>query len=387
MTELPRKKEYDSKQIYDLKKGFNDYWRTRGFNIIPGGYPLYQAPDSILVVNSTIAPYIEQITPDNDPTFNDAFIQRCVRFRGLSGRGLLDSTAWSTAFLMCGTVSTEQSLDDTTDLTLDFLDKVVRIDRNQIGVTVDQDDKDSLTAIENSGVPFENIRFQSDNNDVWVKWQFGRPGPIGRGITFHLNSSENNKCADSQFLNIIHMDSYVDTEGSVVSLPRRIIDVGFGLERIISLQTQSSPFDTPYYESLSIFLKSYAKETLGEETDLRILTAVDNIRAIKYMLRDNFQPGNKTSGYILRKIMRNVFLQFHLLNIPEDTWGKLFSGEYREVVNKEFEGFNKVLKRADKEVKRLGHIPSERIQEAINFLKDTHGIPFEISKSLLTTPN
>lgn len=382
-------KESDVDEVARLAEGFISYWESRGYSSHPNGYPLSKAPKNLLLMNSTIAPYIDQILPHAERDIDDVLLQKCVRLNSLGENNLLTSEDWPTSFVMGGIVTTQRDLGKVIKDVYTFFALQQAIPASDLNIIVDPNDMKSRDALHRSGISLNQMSFLNSNGDVWVTWQFGRPGPRGQGITFSLNVGEGDtQSDDGQFLNIIHIDEYVDKDGNSSLLKKPVIDVGFGFERFVNLRNNMKPFDTHFYTKYTDLIYPRVKD-VSAKNRLRVLTIADNIRTLKFMLDEGILPDNKAQGYLARRLARNIFLQIYLLHCerPHEIYANAFNLDQRKILESEMEAYNKVLQSVEKIIKKIKPEQFSSEREFIAFLKDTHGIPEELSEIYLRQHN
>lgn len=371
-------------EFYAAKTGFEDFWQEQDYQIIDGGYSLKAAPASLLITNSTIAPYLGKITPENRDNLHDAVIQKCVRLNALDSNSLIDSDEWTTGFHMAGVISNLVSMAKITGDTLTYLETAQKIPKESLFFTAHPDDQVSLEALTSNGIKPDKVLPVEQNGDVWVTWQLGIPGPKGMGITFLLKNKAKgtNEPPLLQFLNVIRLDQFVNQNQETSALAKPVVDMGFGMERLTNIRSGLKPFETVFYKLyLELISKGIAQvDSVGEK---RLLTIVDNVRTIKFLLGDGFLPDKRGSGYVLRKLMRNIFLQLHLLGAHENIYQKLFNKIEQPTLFPEIEAFQKILQKAEIQINKLKPVSAGNREKILAFLKDTHGIPVEISTSLI----
>lgn len=358
------------------------YWERYGFSAKPNGYLLTQAPRTLLVSNSTIAPYIDQIQPDSDGLIHDVLLQRCVRMNSLGKETVLPNLEWTTSFVMGGIVTTESSLSQMIDQTVAFFTLEQKILRNRLQITVSPKDEISLEALGQANVSGIDIDYLDENEEKWVIWQFGIPGPRGQGITLSLKNDGGDD--DGQFLNVIHIDEFTNESGGTAKLKKPVIDVGFGIERFVNLKNGIKPFEASLYLKIAEKISSNVSD-MEPAQQLRVYTVADNVRTLGFMLDEDIKPDKKGQGYLVRRLARNIFLNLGLLGIQDSGLkiSELFPSEHIAVLNQELNLYLKIISLADKEVSRIKPGKFNSIEEASIYLKDTHGIPEEISFSLL----
>jgi len=86
-----------------------------------------------------------------------------------------------------------------------------------------------------------------------------------------------------------------------------------GLERLAMIsQNTKNVFETDLFMPLINMLPSEI-----EPQTKRIIA--DHIRGVVFLISDGVIPSNKESGYVLRRILRRLLVQFHLNDIPAET--------------------------------------------------------------------
>lgn len=167
------------------------------------------------------------------------------------------------------------------------------------------------------------------------------------------------------------------------------IDTGMGLERLtMAVQKVPTIFETDLFLPLTDFL--------SKELPVKIRRIIaDHARSVMFLLSDGVRPSNKEAGYVLRRLLRRVFVYQHLHGLRPDTLEELmkivfenYGGIYPELLNNkndtinamwaEYEKFNKTVGRGVKELEKLAEING---QSAFS-LYESYGLPYEIIKEL-----
>ena len=194
-------------------------------------------------------------------------------------------------------------------------------------------------------------------------------------------------------------------EGVDTELPRKNIDTGAGLERILAvLQGVDSVFDTDVLAPLVETAQRVTGHRLGvsdrSDTSLRILA--EHARTMSFLVADGVFPSNEGRGYVLRRIIRRAVREAYLLDVADlvtpglvDTTVAVMGEAYpelvtqhdfvRNVVGREEERFRATLRSGtallDTELDRLG--PGAPIGGSVAFLlHDTHGFPLELTREI-----
>ncbi|AVP49658.1 alanine--tRNA ligase [Williamsoniiplasma luminosum] len=147
--------------------------------------------------------------------------------------------------------------------------------------------------------------------DRGVKWD-----PQNIGTKLLSEDIENDRYIE--IWNIVFSQFNNDGNNNYTELPRKNIDTGAGLERIVSIfQDTPTNFETDIFlptikaiEKLTKHNFQYSIENYDHPNpkQTRINTAfkviADHIRAISFAIADGVFPGNKDRGYIIRRLIR-----------------------------------------------------------------------------------
>lgn len=214
----------------------------------------------------------------------------------------------------------------------------------------------------------------------------------------HLN------CNCGRFLEIansVFIEYEKANDGSFMTLPKRNVDFGAGLERLAAASQ-----DTPDIFTSDAFLpiiqqvaKSTGKQYEGQDkSPMRVIA--DHLRAATVMLAQGVEPSNKTQGYILRRLLRRAALNLRNLGGAIDSQAlssiaavvlQQYQGiavsatmtreRVREILEPEMTKFQRTLERG---IKLIDQQEPGTIDARFVFdLYQSHGIPFDISQELL----
>jgi len=237
---------------------------------------------------------------------------------------------------------------------------------------------------------------------------------------------------------------YEVNDGSYVEMPLKIVDTGYGIERIAWL-TQKSPtafhaiygdLVGEYHKILGIeeppqrllwalfkrsgrldlrnteqfeLLKNSLSSDVGLPVDdvskyldgaVQVYTVLDHIKTAILMLSDGVVPSNSGEGYLARLVLRRVFRILAKLGMKLDdihklvdlqvrTWRTLFprletaKGYIHEVIELEYGRFRELLDKAPSIVRRYvsKSSPGLSLDEYIE-LYESHGIPPELAAEI-----
>lgn len=162
-------------------------------------------------------------------------------------------------------------------------------------------------------------------------WEMADTGPCGPCSEIHYDriggrdaSSLVNKDDPDviEIWNLVFMQYYREVSGVLTPLPRKCVDTGMGLERLVSiLQNKTSNYDIDLFEpifrqihqvisSSGVQIAPYSGK-VGEMADPNMVdmsyrVIADHIRTLTIAIADGCIPSNEGRGYVLRRILRRA---------------------------------------------------------------------------------
>src|SRR3989338_7541737 len=242
--------------------------------------------------------------------------------------------------------------------------------------------------------------------DSEMFWDFGAQRKIHEQSVFadlpcHVN------CDCGRFLEIgnsVFME-YIKTEKGFEPLPKKNVDFGGGLERMLAAQQ-----DTPDIFLIDVFspamekLAAISKTTYQERAEVTKAYRVilDHLRAATHLIADGAYPSNKDQGYFVRRLIRRSVRFSAALGIEQtfcssiaETFIEKYGQEYPRVVDqrekilgeftKEEAKFRKTLvaglKMFEKWVKGMKHGDTLSAEQTFD-LYQSYGFPLELAQEL-----
>ncbi|NXK47545.1 SYAC protein, partial [Chauna torquata] len=250
-------------------------------------------------------------------------------------------------------------------------------------------------------------------------WEMGDTGPCGPCSEIHYDRIGDRDAShlvnqdDPNVLeiwNLVFIQFNREADGSLKPLPKKSIDTGMGLERLVSvLQNKMSNYDTdlflPYFEAIQkgTGARPYMGQVGAEDADgidMAYRVLADHARTITLALSDGGRPDNTGRGYVLRRILRRAVRYSHeKLNAPKGFFATLVDvvvqslGDafpelkkdpdmVKDIINEEEDQFLKTLSRGrrilDRKIQSLGDsktIPGDTAW----LLYDTYGFPVDLT--------
>ncbi|MGH0133159.1 UNVERIFIED_CONTAM: hypothetical protein FKN15_061309 [Acipenser sinensis] len=250
-------------------------------------------------------------------------------------------------------------------------------------------------------------------------WEMGDTGPCGPCSEIHFDRIGGRDAAplvnqdDPNVLeiwNLVFIQFNRESDGHLKPLPKKSIDTGMGLERLVSvLQNKMSNYDTdlfvPYFEAIQkgTGARPYSGKVGAEDTDgmdMAYRVLADHARTITIALADGGRPDNTGRGCVLRRILRRAVRYSHeklnasrgffasLVDVVVDSLGDAFPelnkdpDMVKDIINEEELQFLKTLSRGrrilDRKIQSLGDIKTIPGDTAW-LLYDTYGFPLDLT--------
>jgi alanyl-tRNA synthetase len=286
-----------------------------------------------------LLPYLRGLAMPPSPRLT--CLQRCLRTDDIDAVGT--SGCKNTSFHMLGNWSIgDYGRREAITMTLEFLLEHLELDMSMLWVTVFAGDPELCilpdeAAIEEwvrAGVPRERIVPLGVEDNLWdMGGGIGPCGPcseifVDRGTASGCGSSTCRPgCSCERYLeiwNLVFMEFERLSNGALVSLPRRNVDTGMGLERVASvLQGAESSF------SIDLFLPASERlaalqgrgEQATEQRARRII--LDHLRTVLLAGFAGVEPGRDGRGSVVRRLIRRAARQGRLLGIQGPFLGEL----------------------------------------------------------------
>ncbi|XP_061707882.1 alanine--tRNA ligase, cytoplasmic [Cydia pomonella] len=267
------------------------------------------------------------------------------------------------------------------------------------------------------GIPESHILPGSMKDNFW---EMGETGPCGPCSELHYDRIGGRDAAhlvnmdDPDVLeiwNLVFIQFNRETDGSLKPLPKKHIDCGLGLERLVSvIQNKRANYDTdlfmPLFKAIEVGTGSrpYTGKVGDEDVDgidMAYRVLADHARTLTIALSDGGCPDNTGRGYVLRRILRRAVryateklnakpgffatLVHTVIDILGDVFPEIKKDpeSVKQIINEEEVQFLKTLTRGrnllNRTIEKLGHsntIPGEVAWR----LYDTYGFPIDLTQ-------
>jgi alanyl-tRNA synthetase len=413
----------------DIRNIFLDYFRSQDHLILPSAGLIPEDDPSVLLTTAGMQQFKPYYLGIKKPPANRiATVQKCFRTSDIDNIGNTDQHL--TFFEMLGNFAfADYFKKEAIDFAMEFLLKILKIDKKRLSVAVFAGDDD---------IPIDN-----ESVKYWKKWGFennkiykygkcdnfwgpaGDKGPCGPCTEIYYDFGPEFGCKRKECSPECDCDRYLEIWNLVFTqynfngenyeeLPNKNIDTGLGLERIAAvIEKNPSVFKTGLFADIIKKIEKISGKRLTSEKDSGfnrelnrwIKIVADHSRAITFLIADGVTPSNESRGYILRRILRRAIRFSRLLGIEKNFLNDIstivinnYSGYYPElkerkdkiirVINDEETKFSRTLKEGSglllEMVEGLKKAGKKKLDPGDSFkLYETFGFPLELTVEIL----
>ncbi len=401
----------------ELRRAFLAFFEQRGHTVVPSASLIPHDPDLLFTVAGMV-PFKPYFLGEQQPPFSRATtVQKCVRAGGKDSdlEEVGRDARHLSFFEMLGNFSFgDYFKHDAIPMAWDMVTNLFGIDPDVLWVTCHVTD-DEAAEIWRDEVGVDASRIQRLDADNWWGPPGGPPGPCGPCSEIYVDKGpaygpEGGPAhgGEERFLeiwNLVFMQFARDVGGVDTELPKKNIDTGAGLERILGvLQGVDSVFDTDVLARLVETAQRVTGTRLGagERSDISLRILAEHARTMSFLVSDGVFPSNEGRGYVLRRVIRRAVREAYLLDVADlvtpdlvDTTVEIMGESYpdlvkhhdfvRNVVAREEERFRATLRSGtnllDAELDKLPDGAS--VSGSVAFLlHDTHGFPLELTREI-----
>ena len=394
----------------NLKDLFINFFISKGHKQIPSAPVVPENDPSVLFNTAGMQPLIPYLMGETHPYGTRLCdYQKCIRTNDLDSIG---DTTHHTFFEMLGNWSLgDYFKDESIAWSFEFLTEHLNIPVERLAVTVFAGnelipfDEVSYNKWHSLGIRKERIARTVEDN-FWIAGASGPCGPDTEIFYFRSNDEipETFDPEDERWVEIwnnVFMQYYKDEMGNVTELPKKNVDTGMGVERVVAiLEGVNDNYKSSIWSDVIDLIGNISNLPYeGNEESMRIIA--DHIRTAVFISADpaGIKPSNTDQGYILRRLIRRAIRHAKKLNIDinsnwEEQIARLLISKYKkyyseldsneavvlEVLKNEKEKFNRTL---EKGLKEFAKVSNKDIDGDVAFhLYDTYGFPIELTEEL-----
>lgn len=359
----------------EVRQMFLDFFKEKGHDVEPSASLVPHEDPSLLWINSgvaTLKKYFDGRVIPKNPRITNA--QKSIRTNDIENVG--KTARHHTFFEMLGNFSIgEYFKKEAIEWAWEFLtsEKWIGFDPEKLSVTIHPEDNEAfLFWKEDIGLPEERIIRLEGNF-----WDIGE-GPSGPNteIFYDRGDKYGNDETDPELYPGGENDRYLEVwnlvfsqfnhnpDGTYTPLPKKNIDTGMGLERMVSVvQDVPTNFDTDLFVPIIKATEPISGLTYGvdKEIDVSFKVIADHVRTVSFAIADGALPSNEGRGYVLRRLLRRAVRYAKLINIHRP-----FMFELVPVVGEIMVDFYPEVKDKTDFVQKVIKNEEERFHETLN---------------------
>ncbi len=403
----------------NLKDLYIDFFVSKGHKQIPSAPVVPENDPSVLFNTAGMQPLIPYLSGKEHP-YGTRLVdyQKCIRTNDLDEIG---DTYHHTFFEMLGNWSLgDYFKKEAITWSFEFLTGVLNIPIERLGVTVFAGndiipkDEEAIEIWKSLGISEDRICPTATDN-FWIAGETGPCGPDSEMFYFRSNDEIPDKFdpEDERWVEIwndVFMQYYKHEDGSITELPKKNVDTGMGLERVVAvLEGVNDNYKSSVWKDIIELIEKISNKTYeGNEKSMRIIA--DHIRTAVFISADpaGIKPSNTDQGYILRRLIRRAIRYSKNLNIDinsnweeeiaiaiMDKYKKYYSeietnyNVVLEVLKNEKIKFNRTLEKGLREFEKItSNLTDNVLNKDLAFkLYDTYGFPIELTEELAKEKN
>lgn len=365
-------KKLSSAQIRQM---YLDFFQEKGHKVEPSASLVPQDDPTLLWINSgvaTLKKYFDgRVIPENLRIVN---AQKSIRTNDIENVGY--TARHHTFFEMLGNFSIgDYFKKEAIVWAWEFLtsDKWLGLDPERLSVTVHPEDDEAYDMwLNDIKIPKERIIRLEENF-----WDIGE-GPSGPNteIFYDRGESYGNDPDDPELYPGGENDRYLEVWNLVFSqfnhnpddtytpLPKKNIDTGMGLERIVSvIQDVPTNFETDLFMPIMKKTEELANIKYGtnKASDTAYKVIADHIRTVSFAISDGALPSNDGRGYVLRRLIRRAVRFAKEIGIE-----KPFMFELVETVGNIMKDYYPTVLEQHDFIQNIIKVEEERFHETLN---------------------
>ncbi len=398
-----------------VRQMFLDFFKEKGHAMEPSASLVPQDDPTLLWINSgvaTLKKYFDgRVIPENPSIVN---AQKSIRTNDIENVGY--TARHHTFFEMLGNFSIgDYFKKEAIAWAWEFLtsEKWIGFDPALLSVTVHPEDDEAYDIwLHDVRIPEERIIRLEENF-----WDIGE-GPSGpnteifydRGETYGNDPNdpelypggENDRYLE--IWNLVFSQFNHNPDDTYTPLPKKNIDIGMGLERMVSvIQDVPTNFETDLFMPIIRKTEAISQAVYGKDRDddTAFKVIADHIRTVAFAIGDGALPSNEGRGYVLRRLLRRAVrfakqigiekpFMYQLVpvvgSIMEDFYPevmkqqdyieniiKIEENRFHETLQDGLEMLNTIIEKERKQGKTV--FPGEEVFK----LYDTYGFPKELT--------
>lgn len=407
-----------------LRQKFSKFWEEKNHKEVPPIPLVPQNDPTTLFTGSGMQQLVPYLLGETHPQGSRVYnIQPCFRSQDIEEVG---DNRHTTFFEMMGNWSLgDYFKKEQLTWFWEFLTKELGFEKDKLYVTVFAGDKknnlppddESIKIWKNLGIAENHIFKYGPEKNWWSRagipdnMPHGEPGGPDSEVFYEFTNVPHNpkygkechpNCDCGRFMEIgnsVFMQ-YKKTDKGFEELPKKNVDFGGGLERILAaLNNDPDVFKTDIYTPIINAVKSVSGKTYEAEDDKqKIRVIADHLKAAVLLIKTGVFPSNKERGYFLRRLLRRISVK--MLKLKGSTVNaedltpaiaailEIYKNIYfdkndlkniQPIVEEEINRFNKTLNNGLKILEKIDKPTGKQVFD----LYQSYGFPKELTEELL----
>ncbi len=318
----------------ELREAFTGFFAARDHLVVPSA-SLIPHDASVMFTIAGMVPFKPYfLDAERPPAPRVTTVQRCFRTLDIEVVGTTERHC--TFFEMLGNFSFgDYFKQEAISLAWELVTEVLGVDGDRLWVTVHHSDAEAEEIWRDSvNVPPHRLQRLGEEN----YWRMGDVGPCGPCSELYFDRGPEHGAGGGpehggperfvEIWNLVFMEMDALPDGSLVELPRKSIDTGAGLERMLPIvEGVSSMFDTDVLAPVIAAAEDAAGQRYGADhgTDVALRILADHSRAIAFLVSDGVLPSNEGRGYVLRRVLRRMARRASQLGVRKPVAARLIA--------------------------------------------------------------
>lgn len=314
----------------ELRQKWLSFFESKGCKVLPSSSLVPDDPTLLLTAAGMVQfkpIFLGEVKVDFKRA---ATVQKCLRTTDVENVGR--TARHHTFFEMLGNFSFGDYFKKEAIMwAWEFVTKHLNLPEDKLYATIYLDDDEAFELWRDPSVVglSENRIFRMGEDNFWSA---GPTGPCGPSSEIMYDLGPDAGCGKPtcaigcdcdrylELWNLVFMQYNRDEQGNLTPLPKKNIDTGAGLERILRvLQNTKTNFETdvlfPMIEKIAgIAGVKYEADPIH---DVSIKVVADHSRAVAFLISDGVLPSNEGRGYVLRRLLRRAVLHARLLGVEK----------------------------------------------------------------------